>query len=310
MEWYFIVLIVISAITLQIIIGVIFFFYCLFFKKSPWNTENKVFKPCYPNKEDYEALKVTQGWLNDNKNKVHIISKDGLNLYGCYIKHENAKSNIICFHGYRGKPDADLGSIAPFLYNNEANILLVYMRCTNPSEGKFFSFGVKEKDDVISWIDFVKNENDLPIFLFGRSMGCSSILFSLTKPLDNRVKGILADCGYYSAYEEYVDFLKPYIGPLGRFCVFLINTLSGTFLSLNIKTLNFLKQNTCNRLPIFFSVGDKDNIIPYNHTIKMYESYKGKKILYVVKGAKHLQTYDYGGDEFKKALTSFLNSCL
>ena len=53
-------------------------------------------------------------------------------------------------------------------------------RCCGESEGKYITFGAKEKWDVQRWAIYVseRNKEKLPIYLYGQSMGASAVLMA------------------------------------------------------------------------------------------------------------------------------------
>ncbi|MBQ2817488.1 MAG: hypothetical protein IJF16_06125, partial [Clostridia bacterium] len=82
--------------------------------------------------------------------RLSIKSLDGLLLSGRYLPVEGSKKTIILAHGYRSSA-ADF-SCAWELYRELGfNLLAIDQRAHGRSEGKYITFGVKEKDDVRLW---------------------------------------------------------------------------------------------------------------------------------------------------------------
>ena len=69
------------------------------------------------------------------------------------------------------------------------------------SEGNVITFGIKERHDCISWINFVIEEfgEDIEIALAGVSMGGSTVLLASGMDLPKNVKMILADSSFHNA---------------------------------------------------------------------------------------------------------------
>ena len=77
------------------------------------------------------------------------------------------------------------------------------------SEGKFLGYGTHESKDTFLWIDCARKRfPELDIFLLGVSMGGATVLMMSDKITDPAVKGIIADCSYTSAWDEFAYQLK------------------------------------------------------------------------------------------------------
>ncbi len=131
---------------------------------------------------------------------VTIFSQDGLELSGRYYHVKDGAPLDIGFHGYRSSPLTDFsgGSCLSFQMNH--NLLLVDQRAHGKSQGRTITFGVKERWDVVSWVDYALERfgSDTKIILYGVSMGAATVLMAADLGLPENVKAILADCPYAS----------------------------------------------------------------------------------------------------------------
>ena len=86
------------------------------------------------------------------------------------------------------------------MYRLRSNILLIEQRGCGISGGKYITFGMTERYDVLTWIDWLNRETDgnLPIFLDGISLGGATVLMALELNLPDNVAGVIDDCGYTS----------------------------------------------------------------------------------------------------------------
>ena len=134
--------------------------------------------------------------------EVWISSFDGLRLHGQYLPCEKPERLIICVHGYRGGPKHDFADQGRWLHSEHCALLFITQRGSGKSEGNYVTFGAKEKQDVRSWAGYAAERfPDLPIYLYGISMGATTVLLSSVTGLPDRVKGIIADCGFTSALD-------------------------------------------------------------------------------------------------------------
>ena len=166
-------------------------------KKQPDVRKKEKWKPYL----DY-VLKE-QEWLKEHQEQElkEIKSKDGLTLRAAYIPREDAKGTIICMHGYHSTNNIEFVPEVRFLWNLGYNVLLPWQRSHGKSEGRYITYGVKERHDLKRWILYTNRHlgaKNKDIFLCGISMGCATTLMAAGLDLPDNVKGIIADCGFTS----------------------------------------------------------------------------------------------------------------
>jgi pimeloyl-ACP methyl ester carboxylesterase len=119
---------------------------------------------------------------------LSCLSYDGLKLDGIYLEPNNdsARVTVIMLHGIRSSKEYYL-SMAAELVNEGIAVLLIDHRAHGDSEGKYCTFGVKEKRDVESWIDLLKQEYPLNrVGVWGQSLGGAIGLQSMA--IDKRIE--------------------------------------------------------------------------------------------------------------------------
>ena len=131
---------------------------------------------------------------------VSIQSYDGLTLWGRYYHVADGAPLDIAFHGDRSAGLTDFCGGAQISRDLKHNLLLVDQRAHGKSQGRTITFGIKERYDVLSWVEYARERFgvDTKILLFGISMGASTVLMASQFPLPENVKGIVADCPYSS----------------------------------------------------------------------------------------------------------------
>ena len=150
-------------------------------KKQPDVRKKEKWKPYL----DY-VLKE-QEWLKEHQEQElkEIKSKDGLTLRAAYIPREDAKGTIICMHGYHSTNNIEFVPEVRFLWNLGYNILLPWQRSHGKSEGRYITYGVKERHDLKRWILYTNRHlgaKNKDIFLCGISMGCATTLMAAGSP--------------------------------------------------------------------------------------------------------------------------------
>ena len=142
----------------------------------------------------YRAVRDREGEF------VTVTSHDGLTLSGRYYHVADGAPVDIGFHGYRSNAFIDfLGANALSIHWGH-NLLLVDQRAHGKSQGRTITFGIKERLDVLTWLDYVNGRfgPETPILLYGVSMGAATVLMASGLDLPGNVKGIVADCPYSS----------------------------------------------------------------------------------------------------------------
>lgn len=132
---------------------------------------------------------------------VSIRSHDGLTLYGRYYHQKDGAPVALMMHGYHSNALRDFCGGFALAWERGYNILLADQRAHNRSEGRVVAFGIQERFDCAAWAHFAARRAgaQVPVLLFGISMGAATVLMAGALPLPENVRGIVADCPYSSA---------------------------------------------------------------------------------------------------------------
>lgn len=171
--------------------------------RSPNRTQNDDF--CIPPSEQTEPLRDEIREMIRTLNavpyeRVGVTSFDGLRLNGRYYHKRDGAPVAILFHGYRGTPSRDFSGGTQLYFAAGFNVLMIEERAHCTSEGHVITFGVKERRDCLTWIDYARGRfgSDVPILLCGISMGASTVLMASGPALPENVRGIIADAPFTS----------------------------------------------------------------------------------------------------------------
>ena len=214
------------------------------------------------------------------------------------------------FHGYRSCWQIDFGLVLPYYYETLGySLLLVDQRAHGSSEGKYLTFGVRERMDVISWVTYMgqKLGPDAPLILGGLSMGATTVLMASCFDFPANVRAIIADCGFTSPYEIAGsvlrrDYPKAPLRLLLPLCSVFTRIFAGFGLH-DASTLDAVKQS---RYPILFLHGTGDTFVPCEMTEKAYAACTAHKELVLVDGAEHGKSYLVEKNRVEDALQRFL----
>lgn len=224
---------------------------------------------------------------NTEHETVEITSHDGLRLVGHYFTCKNPKRIIIAMHGWRSTWDQDFGTIADFWHNSDCNVLYAEQRGQGNSDGEYMGFGMLERYDVLSWIEWINDNTALPmpIYLGGVSMGATTVLMATGLDLPDNVVGVVADCGFTSPQAIWKHVVENnlrlpyglYSAAASDLCKKKINMSAVEY-----STVDAMKK--CN-IPILFIHGTEDTFVPIKMTYENYKACSSYKELLVVPGA-------------------------
>ena len=157
----------------------------------------------------------TENWLDEISNDVYITTSNNgkLKLHAYEIINEkNTDIWSIVIHGYcsQGK---DMTYYAKQYYNKGYNVLILDLRGHGKSEGDYIGMGWDDRLDIIAWANsIIKSNKNAEIVLHGTSMGSATVLMVSGEDLPSNIKAIVADCGYTSAWNEFVYQLNQLFG--------------------------------------------------------------------------------------------------
>jgi fermentation-respiration switch protein FrsA (DUF1100 family) len=111
-----------------------------------------------------------------NAEDVSVVAADNANLRAWWLKP--SKSNGNCVVVLHGIADSRAGSIgfAPIFLNEGYGVLLPDSRAHGASGGRFVTYGLLEKYDVIAWADWMKRRGCRKLYGLGESLGASILI--------------------------------------------------------------------------------------------------------------------------------------
>ena len=269
-----------------------------------------------PEGEIYEVYRDQMvGWIKEVRampsEDVSITSFDGLTLRGKYYECKKGAPVEIMFHGYQGNSERDMGGGVFRSFALCHNVLVVDHRASGRSDGHVISFGINEKKDCLSWVDFAISRfgEDVQIILTGISMGAATVVMAAGDEKLRNVIYVLADCPYSSArriIKKVVkemklppDIIYPFI-KLGAF-------IFGHFRLEEDSPIEAVKRA---KVPIIFFHGETDDFVPCDMSRELYEACPTKKMLVTVPGAGHGLCVLIDREGYVSALKDFENSIL
>ena len=151
----------------------------------------------------------------------------GKNLLSAYLYgKDNSKGLIVVAPGHRDSNDIKLYEIMYFVDAGFQVICFDYTGCYT-SKGKAFggyTQAAYDLDSVLSWCDEAEQFRELPVYLFGHSLGGYAVTTVLN--YQHKVDAVVSASGFNCAREQWECSIKRFTGP----AYFLIKPINLLFI--------------------------------------------------------------------------------
>lgn len=234
---------------------------------------------------------------------VEIVSHDGLKLRARYYHRTDGAPVVLMMHGYRGNIFRDGNGIFSFSKKYGFNLLMPDQRAQGLSEGKTIAFGVKERLDCKTWVEYLIDRFgcEQKIMLCGLSMGAATVLMAADVGLPDNVTGIMADCGFSSPKEILCSVMKglklpaKLIYPVARLGARL-------FGGVDLEESSAVESIKHCKIPVLLLHGEADNFVPCYMSRMCHEACSSEVELLTVPGAGHGMSYCLDAPAYEAAV--------
>ena len=236
---------------------------------------------------------------------IYTESYDHKKLHARLYKRNSNKVAILC-HGYRGTACRDFSGGTTSLVNMGVNVILIDERAHGQSEGHSVTFGIKERKDILSWINKAKEifGNDIEITLIGISMGGASVLMS-AEFVDENIK-IIADSPYNRVRDIIEITINMYKLPPKIF--YPIVKLSGLlFAHINTSKGCASESVRKGKSKILIIHGNKDSIVPQRYSETIYLENTDKVQYEIFPDTEHGMGYLSNNKRYLELIKNFMN---
>lgn len=238
--------------------------------------------------------------------EVQVLSHDGLVLKGKYYHLEDNAPIIMFFHGYRCSAIRDGNGI--FLYTRKLgfNVLLADQRAHGNSQGKTITFGVKERYDVRSWVEYFTKRfgTKQKIYLSGLSMGGATVLMASDIGLPKNVIGILADCPYSSPKAILCSVIRQMHFPVKM--TYALARLSASWMGqFDVEEASAIEAVRNSQIPTLIIHGDADDFVPCSMSMDCQLAGENHVQLVLIKGAAHGMSHCVDTPSYEEAVYAF-----
>ncbi len=221
------------------------------------------------------------------------------------IRCDSAKGTVILFHGYSGEKSSMLDKAEVFI-NLGYNIFMVDFMGSGGSEGNQTTIGFYEAEEVKTAFDYVKEQGEKNIILFGTSMGAVAIMKAENDyKLDAR--SIIIECPFATMLETVeARFKTMHIPafPLANLLVFWGGLQNG-FNAFSHKPVEYARNITC---PTLLLYGEQDTKVNKNEIDRIFSNLKGYKQLRLYPLAGHENYLTRYRNEWTSDVSQFISS--
>ncbi len=238
---------------------------------------------------------------------VSITSFDGLRLNARYSHTKDGAPVQILFHGYRSMALRDCAGGFMLAKKMGFNVLAVDQRAHAKSGGRVITFGICERKDCISWVEYVSSRfgSDIPIILSGLSMGAATVLMASELPLPNNVVAIMADCPYSSPETIILKVCQDRHIPAA---------LASPFIRLGARLFGGFRLRQCTAedavkkatVPILLVHGEDDRFVPCEMSKRIFAACSPYTELHTFPDAGHGLCYMTDPLRYELIVTKFL----
>lgn len=309
MQWYHILIIILLSLLIVFFLTTYICYFITFYvgKKKIYKNDEYDIPPGKPYEQHKDIMIKWQKEMRELPYKqIQITSFDNLKLYGKYF--ECGKGNVleIMFHGYRGTAERDLSGGIKRAFALNHNVLLVDQRAATLSEGHTTTFGINERCDCMSWVNYVINnfDKDTKIILTGVSMGAATVVLASEMDLPENVIGALADCSYSTQKDVIIKVIKDLKLPPAVFYPF-IKLGAKIFGRFNIEERSPLEAIKNAKIPVLLFHGEDDELVPASMSKELHEANPKKSHLVMIPKAGHCLCYLIEPEKYLQAMRDF-----
>lgn len=263
--------------------------------------------------EFLEFNRSKHDWIQkQNNERITILSHRNQQLVGYLTFPEQESRVFVMFaHGHHTDHNGDPANFLQYYVEKGYNFLAMDHISCGESDGRYTGFDYYEHKDCLLWIEYLIRRfgENIKIILHGVSMGGATVCQMVNKVPD-QVKLAVADCPYTSAVEEFAAVVKG-VGikrPMPLLKAF--NGLNKVIAGYDLKDTEVRSAVLQSRIPMLFVHGAKDDLVPTEMGLELYELCNAQKELYIVENANHAESIRMDEAGYHAKLDEFISKYL
>ena len=266
----------------------------------------------HPLRAPVTATKSVQNWaatVGAHLENVEIAAVDGVKLRAWHIRPQHPRGAVLLLHGVSDNREGVFG-FAQFMVAAGYSVLLPDSRAHGESGGTIATYGVRERDDVHRWVDWLaQNESQKCVYGFAESMGAGILMQSLDS---DRFCAAIAESGFASFREAAFDRITDAMNmPLWAARSFMRPAVEAGFVYARLRYGVWLSHAVPEdvvaktRTPLLLIHGLADtNLRPRQS--EMLKEANPKALLWEVPRAEHCGGWAVAGPEFERRVLGWM----
>lgn len=221
------------------------------------------------------------------------------------VRNEKQNGTVILFHGYGGEKSSMIDKSNEFIKMGFSTLLVDFMGSGN-SERNQTTIGYKEAEEVKTAFDYINENGEKNIYLFGTSMGSVAIMKCIN---DYKIKpkGIIIECPFGTMYQTVCARFNKMNAPTFPMAGILLfwGGIQNGFWGFSHNPTEYAKNINC---PTLLLYGEKDKSVSRNEIDEIYKNLKGIKNLNIYKKTGHENYLLKNKVEWNKNITEFIKT--
>jgi len=249
-------------------------------------------------------LAILQRWYED----VEFRTQDDLTLRGWFVpaKKESPRTLLVC-HGLGTNREDALGflQVADRL---QANALFFDFRGHGASDGHTVSLGVREKNDVLAAIAYLRTSRSAQareLIGLGVSMGCGALILAAAE-MERPFQGLIIDSGMASALDLTDSILKLFPRAVRPWLAGLGIPIASLHAECSLEDLRPEEHIGRVRAPVLIVHSLNDRLIPPDHGQRLYDHAAAPKQIFLAHTHRHADVFGERHDEYLERVAGFL----
>lgn len=243
------------------------------------------------------------GTITGNVETIRLKSNKEIECW--LVKIPDSKGTVILFHGYSGEKSSMLDKSKVFNELGYSTFLVDFMG-SGGSEGSQTTIGFYEAMQVSTCFNYLKDNGEENIYLFGTSMGAVAIMKAISD-YEIKPRGIVIECPFGTMYETVSARFKimnlPAF-PMAGLLVFWGGVQNG-FWAFGHQPVKYAKQINCATLLLY---GGQDPKVSKDEIEAIYRNLNGGKTLKIYPNAAHENYLNDYKKEWASDVREFIQS--
>lgn len=222
---------------------------------------------------------------------------------GWMIRGQPGRGAVLLLHGVRGNRTDMLGR-ARFLARDGYTVLLIDLPAHGESDGDRITFGVREKDGVLTALAWLREQAPGErIGAIGVSLGAASLVLAHPSP---QLDAVVLESMYPTIEEAVANRLRVRLGAPGAWSTPLLVQQLPWRAQVAPAALRPIVDIDAMASPVFILAGTVDTQTPPAETRRIFAAVHAPKQLWLVEGAAHVNLYRYTSLEYERRVGGFL----